>query len=343
MSDTRAEIQAILAGLLRAEAEDLQALATKAFAAEARVDVSAPVGTLIGPAQIVEGLIAPLRDAFAPARRRDLMIFGGQNRRDYGGEWITAVTHITGLFTAPLWGVQPHGKLTYLRIGEFWRVENGKIAQARLIVDLLDLIHQTGIWPLAERYYGAPITFPAPETQDGLCPVDRDAGAASLDVVERMLRDLHVYDPDSFGSDGQVGAGGTWAPDFAWYGPGGIGSTVSWPGFVGHHRAAFLRAFPDRRGGNHYARVGDGNYAAVSGWPSMTMTHREPYLGVPATDRALTLRVMDFYRIEGGLIAENWVLLDYIDLLGQMGVDVIARAAEAREGCKQFHNPASRG
>lgn len=329
MADTRADIRAILAGLLYAEAEDLQGLAVQSFTADARIDVSAPVGTLIGPEQIVASLIAPLRAAFAPARRRDLMVFGGQNRRDYGGEWITAITHITGLFTAPLWGVQPSGKLVYLRIGEFWRVENGKIAEARLIVDLLDLIHQTGIWPLAEAHYGAPIIFPAPETQNGLSPANREEGAASLDVVEAMLSALHVFNPSNFGSDGQVGAGGTWAPDFAWYGPGGIGSTVSWPGFVDHHRASFLRAFPDRKGGNHYARVGDGNFAAVSGWPSMTMTHRDTYLGVPATDKALTLRVMDFYRVENGLIAENWVLLDYIDLLGQMGVDVIALAAKA--------------
>lgn len=327
MGDTRAEIQAVLAGLLHGEAVDLQGLAASAFAPDARIEVSTPVGTLTGPGQIVEGLIAPLRAAFAPARRRDLMLFGGQNRRPYGGEWITAITHVTGLFSAPLWGVQPTGKLAYLRIGEFWRVENGKIAEARLIVDLLDLIHQTGAWPLAEGPYGAPITFPAPATQDGLCPDNRAAGAASLDVVEAMLSALHVFDPDSFGSDGQVGAGGTWAADFAWHGPGGIGSTAGWPGFVAHHRAPFLRAFPDRKGGNHYARVGDGAYAAVSGWPSMTMTHRDSYLGVPATGRALTLRVMDFYRIEAGLIAENWVLLDYVDLLAQMGVDVIAQAA----------------
>jgi predicted ester cyclase len=327
MTDTRATIAANLAALFRVEAEELQALAERVFTADARIEVSAPVGGLTGPQEIVAGLIAPLRAALRPARRRDLMVFGGENRRDYGGEWVTAITHVTGLFTAPLWGVPPSGKLVYLRIGEFWRVENGQIAEARLIVDLLDLIHQAGLWPLGTTHYGAPITFPAPETQDGLCPGNRADGAAALDVVEAMLGALHVFDPESFGSEGQIGAGGTWAPDFAWYGPGGIGSTVSWPGFVDHHRAPFLRAFPDRKGGNHYARVGDGNYAAVSGWPSMTMTHCDSYLGVPATGRALTLRVMDFYRVQDGLIAENWVLLDYIDLLRQMDVDVLGALA----------------
>ncbi len=327
MTDIRPHLQSQLAGLFTVENKALEAQVGATFAPDAVVHISDPVGVLHGTNDIVERFIAPLRRALSAPRRRDLMVFGGQNRRDYGGTWVSAVTHITGLFTAPLWGVAPSGKLIYLRIGEFWRVEGDKIVEGRVIVDLLDLLHQCGRWPLAEAHYGAPITFPAPATQDGLCPANREAGEASLDIVERMLGALHVYDPDSFGSDGQVGAGGTWAPDFAWYGPGGIGSTVTWPGFVDHHRAQFLQAFPDRQGGNHYCRIGDGAYAAVSGWPSMTMTHKGTYLGVPATNKALTLRVMDFYRCADGLIAENWVLLDYVHLLNQMGVDVIAEAA----------------
>jgi predicted ester cyclase len=111
-----------------------------------------------------------------------------------------------------------------------------------------------------------------------------------------------------------------------WYGPGGIGANYRWDGFVRDHRAPFLRAFPDRRGGDHYCRIGDGAYAAISGWPSMTMTHRGEYLGVPPTGRKLSLRVMDFYRCAGACIAENWVMLDYVDLFRQIGRDIIADA-----------------
>ena len=57
----------------------------------------------------------------------------------------------------------------------------------------------------------------------------------------------------------------------------------------------------------------------------MTMTHQGDYLGVKATGRPLTLRVMDFYRCAGGKILENWVLLDYLELFNQMGVDLIER------------------
>ena len=38
------------------------------------------------------------------------------------------------------------------------------------------------------------------------------------------------------------------------------------------------------------------------------------------------MRVMDFYLHHEGLIRENWVPLDMLDLLRQMGVDPLARA-----------------
>ncbi len=39
---------------------------------------------------------------------------------------------------------------------------------------------------------------------------------------------------------------------------------------------------------------------------------------------------MDFYRVAGGQIAENWVMLDYMDLFRQMGVIYRARLARLR-------------
>lgn len=53
-------------------------------------------------------------------------------------------------------------------------------------------------------------------------------------------------------------------------------------------------------------------------------THAGPYLGAPATDRAITMRVMDWWREEDGLLAENWVLIDLPHLFLQMGVDLFA-------------------
>jgi hypothetical protein len=42
----------------------------------------------------------------------------------------------------------------------------------------------------------------------------------------------------------------------------------------------------------------------------------------------ITLRSLDFWRIENGVIRENWVLVDLLDLFRQLGLDVFARLRE---------------
>jgi predicted ester cyclase len=301
----------------------LQTLPEDRFSKDVVWHVSAPIEGLHGREAVAQRFFRPLFAAFEGLHRRDLLFIGGLNRRDVGGTWCAAVTHYVGNFTSPLFGIRPSGHLAFLRAGEFYRLEDDRITEARIILDLPDLMRQCGHHPFPVSY-GSEMTFPVPATQDGLLPKS-EGGELSLDVVEAMLGDLHAFDPATFGSARQTGAGGCWHDDMMWYGPAGIGSNFRWDGFVRDHRESFLKAFPDRKGGNHYCRIGDGAYAAVSGWPSMTMTWQGDYLGQRADGRGLTLRVMDFYRCESGKIMENWVLLDYVDLLAQMGVDVIAR------------------
>jgi len=318
MTDFRADIRTKLASLIRDPRGSADVIAMDSV-----WDVSWPLPQLQGRDTVVDAFLVPLASALSHAQRRDLFFIGGDNIRKQGGQWCACVTHYVGNFNAALFGLSPSHKLSFLRSGEFYRIENGQITEAKIILDLPDLMHQSGRLPLPSL--GTELTFPAPATQDGLCPTGGN-GAASLDVVQRMLGDLHVYDPETGGSKGQIGEDGTWADDMLWYGPAGVGSNYRWDGFVKDHRTDFLRAFPDRQGGNHYCRIGDANYAAVSGWPSMTMTFQEDYLGQKATGQALTLRVMDFYRVADGRIAENWVTLDYGDLFAQMGRDLIAEA-----------------
>lgn len=327
MSDYRADAHGILNRILSLPDSELAAFAKAALSPDVAWSVSHPINALVGPEEVVERFFRPLRAALSHVYRRDEIFIGGANRRAQGGDWVASITHYVGNFTAPLLGLSPSNRLAFLRAGEFYRVEGGRITEAKIILDLPDLMRQAGRFPLP-RELGTEMLFPGPATHDGVLPAPRDGGAASLDVVERMLAALHTFDPKTFSSPDQTGEGGTWAPDMMWYGPGGIGSNYRWEGFVKDHRESFLVAFPDRKGGNHYCRIGDGNYAAVSGWPSMTMTHAGDYLGVKATGKAMTLRVMDFYRCAEGRIAENWVCLDYMELFAQMGVDLIA-ASEA--------------
>lgn len=117
-----------------------------------------------------------------------------------------------------------------------------------------------------------------------------------------------------------------------WYGPCGIGTARRVEGFQKHHQAPFLKAFPDRsgrgKGVGHIAPIADGHCVASTGWPSVGATHLGEYLDVSPTGKLITMRVADWWRREGDVFRENWVLIDIPELLLQMGVDLFARMRE---------------
>ena len=49
------------------------------------------------------------------------------------------------------------------------------------------------------------------------------------------------------------------------------------------------------------------------------------WLGIAPANQQITLRSLDFWRVEDGKIAENWVLVDLLHAWHQLGVDVLAR------------------
>jgi steroid delta-isomerase-like uncharacterized protein len=48
-------------------------------------------------------------------------------------------------------------------------------------------------------------------------------------------------------------------------------------------------------------------------------THRGEFLGVPATGRAVTFQAVDIFRLTGNKIVEQWVIIDALGLLQQLG------------------------
>ena len=143
----------------------------------------------------------------------------------------------------------------------------------------------------------------------------------SLKLVEDMIAGLMSYDQKSLSS---MGMKRFWTPQFQWYGPGGIGSARGHADYERAHQGPFLKAFPDRIGGNHKCRIGEGAYVASTGWPSLNATHLgDDWIGIPATGKRITQRIMDFWRREDDMLVENWVFIDMVDLIGQFGIDLL--------------------
>jgi hypothetical protein len=153
-----------------------------------------------------------------------------------------------------------------------------------------------------------------------LAPSEASESQQSLTLVEAMIAGLMQYDGKNLGS---MGMERFWQPHFNWYGPAGIGTSRGLRGFQTVHQTPFLAAFPDRVGGNHKARLGDGHYVASTGWPSISATYSgTEWVGQRASPRRITMRVMDFWRRDGAALAENWVFIDIVEFLLQLGIAV---------------------
>jgi predicted ester cyclase len=294
---------------------------------------SHPMNEMSGPAEVAERFYAPLLAALPDIERRTDLFFGGHwDGHVCGGEgvWVTCTGHYVGTFSAPLFGIPANREPVWLRFGEFYRVHAGRIVEARILLDLVGLARQAGC-PVLPTSPGRDILVPGPRTQDGLQRgltdplLAQQQGQASFDLVMAMIGGLGKYDKSDLKSMGMTRF---WHPDMMWYGPCGIGTTRSIGGFEQYHQRPFLTAIPDRKGGNHRARFGDGAYVASTGWPSIHATHTGPYLGVPATGRPVQMRVMDWWRADAGLLVENWVLLDLPHFFLQLDVDLLARASQ---------------
>lgn len=278
-----------------------------------------PVNSGHGAAFWTTHLAAPLAAAFDHvAERTDIALSGLFN----GDAWLARSGHIAGIFAAPLFGIPATGRSAFVRFGRFDRFDGARLVETIVLLDLPALMMQGGVWPLSPPM-GDLLIAPSPASHDGVAAsTDAEAGRRSLALVEAMIGGLHTFD----GSLKSMGMRGYWATDFWWFGPAPIGNFCGHASYEHGHQGPFLNAFPDRVGGNHAARIGERNYVASTGWPSIAATHTGGgWLGLAPTGRPVTMRVMDFWRAEGAALVENWVMIDIPDLLLQMDIDVFAR------------------
>jgi predicted ester cyclase len=291
------------------------------IAPDAAIHLCHPFGTAIGPAPL-QAAYACLGEALPDLERRDMIRLAGRSRE--GEDWIGTCGNFMGTFLAPFLDIPPTGHLAHLRYHEFFRFSEGRVVEIQAIWDIPELMMQAGAWPLAPQL-GRFLCTPAPMSADGLS--SRGDGTAAMTHVQAMLRALCQH--PSQGGPEIMELPRFWHSRFNWYGPAGIGTGRGIAGFRHWHQIPFLRAMPDRgldAGGLKSHWIAEGEYTCETGWPNMrlTITH-DGWLGLPPVGRPITLRSLDFWRMEEGLIRENWVLVDLIDMYAQIGIDVFAR------------------
>ena len=325
-NDIKADITPLLSAMANFDATTVQTALADNMAFDATVHMCHPFGDLEGPDDFYTTCLGPLHHAMPDIERREMITVASTTPE--GQHWVGTCGNYMGTFSAPFLGIPPTGHLAHMRFHEFFRIEDTQITQAQIIWDIPELMVQAGAWPMAPQL-GRFLCTPGPQTQDGLtCNGD---GKPALTHVLAMLTDLCRHPAE--GGPEVMNLDRYWHPRFNWYGPAGIGTGRGIQGFRHWHQIPFLRAMPDRKldamGDLMSHWIASDVYVAETGWPNMRLTiTRDGWMGIAPANQPVTLRSLDFWRLEDGLIRENWVLVDLLDLYAQIGVDVLARMTE---------------
>lgn len=291
---------------------------SKYYADDAVWEIFHPFNTLKGSTEAAEQFWLPLFTSFPDLERRVDIFAGDLYKDEY---WVTAMGHLTGNFSSPWLGIQPTGKVIYIRLGEFHKVKDGKIVKSHILLDIPDVMRQAGCYPFRPMP-AAGGNFPGPKRHNGIRLGDDDLKQETLDTVLSMHKALHDFDGKDLNS---MEHSQCWSENFFYHAACGIGTTRGMEAFKKFHQQPFLKSFPDRHGRDHYCRISDGPVACTTHWGTLTATHLgSEWFSLPATGKKIEMRVADWYCAdEEGKLHENWLFIDILHIMKQMGCDLL--------------------
>ena len=287
-----------------------------------------PFNELHGAQAVAETLWRPLLTSFTALQRRQDIFMAGLNQVDgFKSLWVTSMGKFLGLFDADWLDIPATGKIALLPYCEFHRIEGGEIAETAFFCDILSVMKQAGLQPLPEQT-GAEIVNPGPRTQDGLLFSEQDEAESqkTLRLITRMCEALvadYLCSPDDM-------LARDWHEDMLWFGPSGIGATYTVSRYQQQHQNPFRQGLNNIEFTGHVLEHAEGCYGGWWGWPNLTMNPGNGFMGLPASERPVEMRVVDMYRRSGDRLAENWIFIDLLHYMKLQGVDVLER-------CRSIH------
>jgi len=285
-----------------------------------------------GAAAVAKTFWEPLKKSFTHLQRRQDVFMAGHCDPTIesgipGSIWVCSMGHLMGLFDRDWLDIPATRKMALLRYVEFNRVEQGKIVETALFCDVISIMKQAGLEPLPVQT-GAFFITPGPRTHEGLMfdAQDPAEGEKTMALINQMIADLSGSGMES----PQDELARTWHEDMIWFGPAGIGATYTRERYQEQHQGPFGAGLEDVQFHGHVCRFSEGNFGGFFGWPNLTMRPRGGFMGLPAHDKRVEMRVVDIYRRDGDKLAENWIFIDLLYFLMQQGVDVLGRLKQSR-------------
>ncbi len=139
---------------------------------------------------------------------------------------------------------------------------------------------------------------------------DMSKTAETQSVIEGMVDGLNNHRIDDIGE--------FFSETFRWMGNTGCGTKNGLQAFQDNWQRPFQAAFSDKVCVDE-ARLYMGEWAAAFG--RQEAIHSGTFMGIPASGKKIEIRYMDFWKVEEGKIADNWVMVDFPHVMAQLGVD----------------------
>ena len=288
-----------------------------------------PFNELSNPTEVSEIFWQPFRHAFKNMQRRMDIFMAGKNEIDgFESVWVVSMGHLMGLFDNEWLGIKPSRKMALLRYCEFNKVENGKITETAMFIDIPHVMMQVGLNPFPPQT-ASHLVQPGPITHEGLMFDEQDSaeGEKTLAAIDFMVNDIRTWkEQQELPLVDELRR--SWNEDMIWWGPAGIGATYTIERYAEQHSGPFRAGFKDRIFNGHLCRVAEGKFGGFFGWPNLTLTPSGGFMGMPATGKPGDMRVIDMYRREGDKLTENWIFIDFLHFWHQQGVDILAQISE---------------
>jgi len=218
------------------------------------------------------------------------------------GDQIATRISASGRHVGDFLGIAPSNKIVTMSGIAIHRVANGKLAEHWGVVDAVGLLTQMGAIPPAPM----PPPLPAPDIRRATS--DRVMSADEMRASLRRLFESGMNRREGAVFDELID------PRYVNY-----SMPMATPGSAGLQQVVqmFTSAFPDM----HIVVddvIAEPDKAATRG--HFTGSHRGPFMNVPATGKQVNVEYIDIWRAHNGRFVENWVQMDMMGLLVQLGV-----------------------
>ena len=117
----------------------------KSFSKEIKVNCFHPLNEFSGLNDFKQKFWIPLFEALPDIERREQIVIGGAFRDKIQ---VGSISILSGTFKKSLFGIKPINKMVNLKCCEIHQLKNNKIVESHILIDLIDLIFQTGINPI---------------------------------------------------------------------------------------------------------------------------------------------------------------------------------------------------